>query len=111
LEETTGYKKTSAICSSVVLKSYLKSVTSKLLTGCLAEDTVTINKGVCDLANYLGVGETYYKTVLWGLILVLVLGAESLTLTVVSTTFTPTTELNLVTAEVSLAFLDFNEWL
>jgi hypothetical protein len=111
LEETTGTEKTSCVGGSVVLKTYRKSVTWKLVTVSLYEDTVTIDESVGNLTDYLSVGETYYKTVLWGLVLVLVLGAESFTLTVVGTTLTSTTKFDLVTAEVSLALLNFDEWL
>jgi hypothetical protein len=75
----------------------------------LAQNAVTIDKGVCDLTDYLGVGETNDKTVLGGLVLVLVLGTKSLTLTVVGLSLTSTSELDLVTREVTLGFLNFNE--
>jgi len=106
LQKTTSDKKSGTVSSGVVLKSTFKSVTSKFLGSGLGKDTISINEGVYNLADDLGVGETYYKTVLGGLVLVLSLTYKTLTLTVVGTSLTTTTELNLETAEISLALLN-----
>jgi hypothetical protein len=61
------------------------------------------------LTDDLGVGETNDKTVLGGLVLILVLGAKSLSLTVVCLSFASAPKLDLEPAEVGLALLDFDE--
>lgn len=109
LEKTSCYKKSGTVSCSVVLKTNLKSVTFKLSRVSCSKDTVTIDERVSNLANYVLVGETYNKTVLWRLVLVLCLDTKLLTLTVVGTSLTTTTKLNLVTAEVSLALLNLGE--
>jgi hypothetical protein len=75
-----------------------------LRTG-LGKDTVSINERVGNLADYISVGETNNKTVLGRLVFVLGLAAQTFTLTVIGTSLTTTTELNLVAAEVGLALL------
>jgi hypothetical protein len=75
----------------------------------LAQNTVTIDQGVCNLAYELGVGETNDKTVLGRLVLVLVLAYETFTLTVVGLSFATTTELDLVARKVRLVLLDLDE--
>jgi len=64
LEETTGAKKTSAVSGGVVLQTNGKSVTSELGGLSLAEDAISIDQGVSDLADNLGVGETNDESVL-----------------------------------------------
>jgi len=75
LEETTSTEESGTVGSSVVLKSYGKSVTAKLGGGGRGEDAISVNEGVCDLADYVSVGETDDETVLGGLVLVLCLSA------------------------------------
>jgi hypothetical protein len=75
----------------------------------LAQNAVTIDKRVSNLAYELGVGETNDKTVLGRLVLVLVLAYETLTLTVISLSFATTTELDLVSRKVRLVLLDLDE--
>ena len=75
----------------------------------MAQDAVTIDKRVGDLADDLGVGETNDKTVLGGLVLVLVLSTKSLALTVVGLSLTSTSELDLVSGKIRLALSNFDE--
>jgi hypothetical protein len=109
LQKTTGYKKTGTVCSRVVLKTNLKSVTLKFLRTSLSKDTVSVNERVSNLTDNVSVGETNNKTVLGRLVLVLSLAAETFALTVVGTSLTATTELNLVAAEVGFALLNLGE--
>jgi len=109
LKETTGTKETSAVGGTVVLKTDLEAVTGKLLGVSLAKDAITVDEGVGDLADDLGVGETNDQTVLGALVLVLGLSAKALALTVVSPSLAATAELDLVTAEVCLGFLHPDE--
>jgi hypothetical protein len=41
----------------------------------MGKDAISVNEGVCNLADDKSVGETYDETVLGGLVLVLCLGA------------------------------------
>jgi hypothetical protein len=109
LQKTTGYKKSSTVSSGIVLKTNLKSVTLKLLRTGLGKDTVSINERVGNLTDDISIGETNHKAVLGRLVFVLCLTAETFTLTVVGTSLTATTELNLVAAEVGFALLYLGE--
>jgi hypothetical protein len=110
-EETTGAEETGAVGGGVVLQTDRKSVTSELGGLSLAEDAISIDQGVGDLADDLGVCETHDKTVLWGLVLVLVLGTQSFSLPVVGLTLASASELDLITREVGLGFSLLNEYL
>lgn len=109
LKETTGAKKTGAISSGVVFQTNGKSVTSELGGLSLAENAISIDQGVRDLADNLGVGETNDESVLGRLVLVLGLSTQSLTLTVVSLSFASASELDLVPREVGLGLSFLNE--
>mmetsp|Transcript_28508 Transcript_28508/g.47166 ORF Transcript_28508/g.47166 Transcript_28508/m.47166 type:complete len:342 (+) Transcript_28508:66-1091(+) len=109
LKKTTGTEKTSAVSSGVVLQTDRKSVSWELNGTGLGKNTVSIDQGISDLADNLTIGESHNKTVLWCLVLVLVLGTKSLTLTVIGSTLTPTAELHLVTAKVGSVLLDTDE--
>ena len=109
LEQTTSTEETGAVGGGVVLQTDGKSVTSELGGLSLAEDAISIDQGVSDLANDLGVGETDNKTVLRRLVLVLVLGTQSLALTVIGLTLASASELDLITREVGLTLSLLNE--
>jgi len=63
------------------------------------------------LADHLLIGESNDKAVLWGLILVLILGAEAFTLAVIGTSLTATAEFDLIPREVRLALCDSAKYL
>ena len=109
LEETAGTEKTGAVGGGVVLQTNGKSVSAELSGLSLAEDAISIDQGVSDLADNLGVGETDNKTVLRRLVLVLVLGTQSLSLAVVGLTLASASELDLITREVRLTLSLLNE--
>jgi len=96
LEETAGAEETGAVGSCVVLQTDGESVTAELGGLSLAEDAITIDESVSDLADYLGVGETDDESVLGGLVLVLVLSTQSLSCTIIGLTLTSASELDLV---------------
>mmetsp|Transcript_31028 Transcript_31028/g.74978 ORF Transcript_31028/g.74978 Transcript_31028/m.74978 type:complete len:274 (-) Transcript_31028:85-906(-) len=109
LKQTACDEEASAVSGGVVLQPDVQPVPSQFGRLGLAEDAVTIDQGVRDLADHLRVGEPDDETVLGRLVLVLVLGAQTLTLTVVGLTFTATTELDLVPRKVRLGLLDLDE--
>lgn len=108
-QQTTSNKKAGAVGGGVVLQTNLESVAGKLLGSSLAQDAISVNEGIGDLANHLLVGESNDKTVLGGLVLVLVLSTQALALTVVGSALAAATKLHLVTGEVGPVLLDFDE--
>jgi len=109
LEETTSTEETGAVGGGVVLQTNGKSVTSELGGLSLAENAISIDQGVSDLADDLGVGKSDNKTVLGRLVLVLVLGTQSLSLAVIGLTLASASELDLITREVCLSLSLLNE--
>jgi len=103
-EETTGAEKTGAVGRGVVLQTYGESVSTELGGLGLAEDAISIDQGVSDLADNLGVGESDDETVLRRLVLVLVLGTQPLSLAVVGFSLAAASELDLIPREVGLVF-------
>mmetsp|Transcript_121430 Transcript_121430/g.181404 ORF Transcript_121430/g.181404 Transcript_121430/m.181404 type:complete len:261 (+) Transcript_121430:241-1023(+) len=110
LKKTTGKEKSGAVSSGVVLKSNGKVVLGELLGVGRAKNLVTDNLGVHNLAENVLVGDTDNKSVLGGLVLVLVLGDELMSLTVVSLSLTTSSVLDLEGLEVLLVLNNLNEW-
>jgi len=67
-----------------------------------SHDVITIDARVNDLADAVTVGETNNKTILGGVVFVLVLDYKTKTLIIISLTLTTTTILGLETLEISL---------
>lgn len=84
LEKSAGKEKTSGVGSSIVLQTNWEAVSGQFSGAGLAEDFVTIDFSVDHLAEDILVGETNTQSVLVGVVLVLVLGDELVTLTIVS---------------------------
>jgi hypothetical protein len=102
LVKTTSNKKTSGVGSSVVGETKLDAIARKLVRVSGSHDVITIDAREDDLADDITVGETNDKTVLGGVVLVLVLNHKTKTLIVISLTLTTTTVLSLETLEISL---------
>jgi len=109
LEETTSTEQSSAVGSSVVLQSNLKSITRQLVGRSTGQDAISVDEGVDNLANDLLVGETNDEAVLGRLVLVLGLAAKTLALTVVGAAFAAAAKLDLVAFVVRFGLLDFDE--
>jgi len=109
LGSTTGNKKAGGIGSSVVGETELDAIAGELVGVGSDKDVIAVDAGVDDLADDVAVGETDNKTELGGVVLVLVLGDELATLTVVGLALTTTTEGSLEALEVSLVLLDLLE--
>jgi len=62
---------------------------------------ITIDTRIDDLADAITVGETNNKTILGGVVFVLVLDYKTKTLIIISLTLTTTTILGLITLEIS----------
>jgi len=102
LVKTTSNKKTSGVGSSVVGETKLDAIARKLVGVSSSHDVITVDAREDDLADAVAVGETNDKTVLGGVVLVLVLDHKTKTLIVISLALTATTVLGLETLEVSL---------
>ena len=86
LEQASGHKETRAVGSRVVLQPDRQAVSGKLTRVSLAEDLVTVNLGIHNLAQDVFVGQAHDKSVLGGLVFVLVLSDKLVSLAVVSLT-------------------------
>jgi len=109
LVETTSNKKTSSISSSVVGETKLDAIARKLVRVSGSHDVITIDAREDDLADAVAVGETNDKTVLGGVVLVLVLDHKTETLVIISLALTATTVLGLEALEVSLVLKNLLE--
>merc|ERR1719341_56030 len=74
-----------------------------------ADDNITLQPGVRDLAGHIGVGAPHNHPVLGCIVFVLVLDDKPLAGKVVGLTLPPPPELDLESLEVSLVFDDLNE--
>lgn len=99
-QSTAGTKETSAVGSGVVSQTNLDTIGGELMGVGRGKDHITLDLGVDELADNVGVGDTNDETVLGGVVLVLVLDDQALAGVVVSLTLTATTVLNLETLEV-----------
>jgi len=73
------------------------------------EDLITLNGGIDNLGNDSSVGGSCNKSVLGGVVFILVLDDESLSGVVVSDSLSSSSVLGLEALEVSLGLLQFNE--
>jgi len=76
-----------------------------------ADDNVTLETSVGDLGDDVLVGDADYKSVFWGVVLVLVLDTQTLTGEVIGFTLASSSEFDLVSLEVGLVLLNGNEGL
>lgn len=75
----------------------------------MAEDLVSVQGGVDNLAGYFFVGETGNKSVFHSVEFVLVLHGKTFSGVIVGFSFSTTTELSLKSLEVGVIFVDFYE--
>jgi len=113
-EDTTSSKETSGVGSGVVLLAGLgvdvSSILGQLMGVGSSKDDIAVEGSIGDLASDILVGETDDKSVLRGVVLVLVLSDQSLTGLVVGLALTSTSELDLEALVVSLVLDDLDEW-
>lgn len=101
-QSTAGTEETSAVGSSPVRQTDLDTKSGELVGVGRGQNHITLDLGVDELADDVSVGDTHNKTVLGGVVLVLVLEDQALASIVVSLTLTATTVLDLETLEVGL---------
>merc|ERR1719320_144239 len=104
LENPPGEQKPSAVSSSIVGETNLHTVPGQLVAVGGADDNVTLEPGVGNLAADIGVGEAHDHPVLGGVVLVLVLNYKTLASEVVGLSLAPPAELDLEPLEVGFAF-------
>jgi len=86
LEQAAGAQEAGGVRGRIVLQAGLQAVTGKLLGRSLAQDLVTLDLSGDNLYFHVTVGETNNKSILGGLVLVLVLGNELVASSIVGVT-------------------------
>lgn len=109
VQGTASAEQTSAVSSGVVGETNLDTVSGELVGVSRGQDHVTLDLGIHELADDVGVREADDETVLGGVVLVLVLDDQALASIVVSLSLTATTVLNLETLEVGSVLDELNE--
>lgn len=109
LEKSTGAEKSSGIGSGVVGQTASDSVLFELGGLGLGNDLITFQSGEDDLADDLVGGDTGHKSVLRGVIFILILHGKTLTGIVVSFAFSSSAELGLEALEVGVVLVYFYE--
>ena len=108
LKESSSEEETCAVSSGVVGETSSEAVMSKLIRLSSAENAITGHGGVNDLGNELGAGSSDDKSVLLGVVLVLVLAGKSASGIVVSLSLSSSLGLNLDSLAVSLVLDDLD---
>jgi len=109
LEDSSADQKTGGVGSGVVGKTNGDSVSRKLVGVGRGDDDISLESSVSDLGDDVLVGDSDNKSVLGGVVLVLVLDTESLSGKVVGLSLSTSLELWLVSLEVRLVLLNLNE--
>ena len=84
----------------------LDSISWKFVRVCGSEDDISLKGGRDDLADDVFVGESDHKSVLWGVVLGLVLGHQSLSGVVVGFSLSSSSEGGLVSGQVCALVCD-----
>jgi len=108
LEKSTGEEEASGVGGSIVGQTSLDSVAGELLGVGGADGHISLQGGVVDGREDALVGEADDKSVLLGVVLILVVDDESLTGVIVGLTLSSASELGLVPLRVGLILQDFN---
>ena len=77
VEESSGQKQSSSIAGSVVGKTAFETILSEFGGLSFAEDSVTLDSGISDLADNSLVGDSGNESVLGGVVFILVLDDQS----------------------------------
>lgn len=111
LQNTTGHQQTGAVRGGIVGQTNLDAILGQLVRVGGANDAITLDARVRDLAGDVAVARTHDQTVLGRVVLVLVLEDQALASIVVGLSLTTPLELDLVPLEVLLVLHDFHETL
>jgi len=108
-ESSSGEQQSNSISGSVVGKANRHSKFGQLMGISSSQNVISVDFGVDNLSNDVLVGETGNKSVLGAIVLVLVLDDQSLTGIVISLSLSSSTPFDLVSLEVWLVLLNFDE--
>jgi len=109
LEDSSADQETDGVGSGVVGQTDGDAVSWEFVGIGGGDDDVSLEPGVGDLSDDVLVGDSDDKSVLRGVVLVLVLDTESLSGEVVGLSLSSSLELGLVSLEVGLVLLDLDE--
>merc|ERR1719234_889295 len=109
LEDPPCEEKPGAVGGSVVGQANLHAVPGQLMAVGSADDNITLQPGVSDLAGHVSVGAPHNHPVLGCIVFILVLDDQPLAGEVVGLALPPPPELDLEPLEVSLVFDDLDE--
>lgn len=109
VEKSSSEEETSGICSSIVGKTSVNSPFLEFLGISSTEDSVTLDGGVDDLGDDPVVGDSGHKSVLGGIVFVLVLEDESLAGEVVGLALSSSLEFGLEAHEIGFVLDELNE--
>lgn len=108
-KKSAGNKETSCVSSGVVGKTSSKSVLLEFVRVSSGHSSITSEGGIVNRADDSSVGSSYDKSVLLGIVLVLVLENKSSSGEVVSLSFSSSSELGLISLGVSFVLQNLNE--
>lgn len=108
-EESSGDEETNGVGGGIVGETSSEAVSSEFVRISRGEDLIALDGGVDDLGNDSGGGDSDNKSVLGGVVSVLVLDDQSLSGEVVSLSLSSSSELGLVAHEVCLVLDELNE--
>jgi hypothetical protein len=94
---------------SPVGQTNLQAITRQLMRVSSGQYDITLNLGINNLTDNVGIGEANDEAVLWSIIFVLGLSYKALTSIVIRLALTTTTEFNLISFEVGLVLNKLNK--
>lgn len=109
LEESSGDEETGSISSGIVVETGGDIESSEFVGVSLGEDLISLDGGVDHLSDDSGGGDSDNKSVLGGVVFVLILLNESLSCEVVSLSLTSSEEFGLISHEVSFVLDELDE--
>jgi len=109
VEESSGDEETSGVASSVVGQTSFETESLEFSGVSSSKDSITLDGGIDNLSNNSAAGNSGNKSVLGGVVLVLILDDKGLSGVVISLTLSSSSESSLVSLEVSSGLVNLNE--
>lgn len=108
-EMPAGQEEASGIARGVICETSLKPIARQFVRIGSGHDNVSLDLGICDLANHILVGEPHDEPVFGAVVLVLGLVGQPLAGAIISLALTPSPVLDLVALEVGLVLDNLHE--
>lgn len=108
-QQSTGEEETSGVGGGVVGETSGETVLLQFGGVCLGEDSITLDGGVHDLGDDLGICSSDHESVLWSVVLITVLDDHVSTSIVVGLSFSSSSELGLESFEIWFCLSDLDE--